>query len=653
MTKIQTSKSHYETLLVTQASKLEDITKHYRKLCLIFHPDKNKTHGAEDVFKKVASAYETLKDSDSRRLYDQQLQMLYRSTVPVRSGFTSRPVQPRPPPTRSAQAAPPSRSQTVWKDGKVYELPNMIKCPSCQSVFQPSSFHVNCHMCNTYLFAGVEVVLHPHQRAGFQPPRPYPYVPNFDSFFPKKPSAPNHAHPSTYPHPPGFSPYIPQQPPTQPPPAAPLPVRPDFREMTVKDIKSFLEQQQADFSDCVEKADLVRRAETVWSERQQSSTGATPHPPTHSHHEHSRIPPTFPHPPQSHPSSGEASNLHRSQQPDGFQNSEQTQNPQQRPKAPEKENIPGGNSSSAKKPPKKTPKKKRKGVAGGYDEELDSDVEDPDKKRRTGASTMSRESMDGIDLSNIVPEGTRRSARTAATKKVSYVVPSEDDIAEVDATTFQQWSRKKQDSKAQEALQELERLRKSKVAEEKTQKDSAGPSAPPSSTPSASTSPTGKSKPKPKDVKVEESSSDNDMFEVEAIVGKKIEVRGKRTTIRYQVKWKDTEDLTWEPTSHLRQVKDLIQEYEEKAAKAETSTKAEELEPNEPNVLPKSAEDKDKDKDKGKKDSDSDPKTAPEPKKEPGTKKRPLAEADEKEAVHIPNRKRKAPLVEEAPVELD
>eukprot|EP01035_Chromulina_nebulosa_P018730 gene18730-24494_t len=42
----------------------------FRKLALLYHPDKNKDAGAEDMFKKITSAYTTLSDKSTRYKYD-------------------------------------------------------------------------------------------------------------------------------------------------------------------------------------------------------------------------------------------------------------------------------------------------------------------------------------------------------------------------------------------------------------------------------------------------------------------------------------------------------------------------------------------------------------------------------------------------------
>lgn len=65
-------KNYYETLGVEETATADDIKKAYRKLALKFHPDKNKdSKEAEEKFKEIATAYETLGDEGKRRSYDQ------------------------------------------------------------------------------------------------------------------------------------------------------------------------------------------------------------------------------------------------------------------------------------------------------------------------------------------------------------------------------------------------------------------------------------------------------------------------------------------------------------------------------------------------------------------------------------------------------
>lgn len=64
-------KDYYKILGIAKTAKDEDIKKAYRKMALQFHPDKNKSAGAEDRFKEIAEAYEVLSDKDKRALYDQ------------------------------------------------------------------------------------------------------------------------------------------------------------------------------------------------------------------------------------------------------------------------------------------------------------------------------------------------------------------------------------------------------------------------------------------------------------------------------------------------------------------------------------------------------------------------------------------------------
>jgi curved DNA-binding protein len=64
-------KDYYATLGVEKTATPEQIKAAYRKLARKFHPDVSKEKGAEERFKEVGEAYETLKDPEKRAAYDQ------------------------------------------------------------------------------------------------------------------------------------------------------------------------------------------------------------------------------------------------------------------------------------------------------------------------------------------------------------------------------------------------------------------------------------------------------------------------------------------------------------------------------------------------------------------------------------------------------
>lgn len=68
-------KDYYEVLGVPRDVSMQDLKSAYRKLVLAYHPDRNLRDEqqkalAEEKFKSVAEAYETLGSEDKRRHYD-------------------------------------------------------------------------------------------------------------------------------------------------------------------------------------------------------------------------------------------------------------------------------------------------------------------------------------------------------------------------------------------------------------------------------------------------------------------------------------------------------------------------------------------------------------------------------------------------------
>ena len=63
-------KDYYKILGIAKGASEDDVRKAYRKMALKFHPDKNKSAGAEEKFKEIAEAYEVLSDKRKRDIYD-------------------------------------------------------------------------------------------------------------------------------------------------------------------------------------------------------------------------------------------------------------------------------------------------------------------------------------------------------------------------------------------------------------------------------------------------------------------------------------------------------------------------------------------------------------------------------------------------------
>jgi len=63
-------RDYYEVLGVQRNSSKDQIKDAYRKLAMQFHPDRNKSAGAEERFKEISEAYAVLSDDQKRQQYD-------------------------------------------------------------------------------------------------------------------------------------------------------------------------------------------------------------------------------------------------------------------------------------------------------------------------------------------------------------------------------------------------------------------------------------------------------------------------------------------------------------------------------------------------------------------------------------------------------
>src|SRR5690348_128172 len=76
-------KDYYAILGVNRTASLLEIKRAYRKLAVLYHPDKNHDPKAEQFFKEVNEAYDILGDESKKSWYDYKFYSITSDPLPV------------------------------------------------------------------------------------------------------------------------------------------------------------------------------------------------------------------------------------------------------------------------------------------------------------------------------------------------------------------------------------------------------------------------------------------------------------------------------------------------------------------------------------------------------------------------------------------
>jgi len=111
-------KDYYQILGVSSTAPSAEIKRVYRRLAMLYHPDRNHSPEAEQIFKEINEAYDVLSNDEARQWYDYKRQSTNSSTTySDRTRTSSRPAHRDPAYHRKRAPRPvdptPSKDETL------------------------------------------------------------------------------------------------------------------------------------------------------------------------------------------------------------------------------------------------------------------------------------------------------------------------------------------------------------------------------------------------------------------------------------------------------------------------------------------------------------------------------------------------------------
>lgn len=135
--KVKGESDWYGILGVNPRADDDTVRKHYRKLALMLHPDKNKSIGSDGAFRLISEAWSILSDKDRRAAYDAKIKGKPQKGSTIFGGSSTK---------ATANGANNSKKKTP-SSGKSHK--NTAKEPTSSSAnASKSTFWTTCHRCH-------------------------------------------------------------------------------------------------------------------------------------------------------------------------------------------------------------------------------------------------------------------------------------------------------------------------------------------------------------------------------------------------------------------------------------------------------------------------------------------------------------------------